>query len=59
MPGVFAAGDVKDKVFRQAVEAMASQGLRVLAFARLEKPGAQKITFGDITNLTLLGLQRR
>jgi len=43
--------------FRPAVESMASQGLRVLAFARLEKPGAQKISFDDITGLTLLGLQ--
>ncbi len=43
--------------FRAAVEGMASQGLRVLAFARLEKPGAQKIDFPDIDNLTLLGLQ--
>ena len=45
------------EVFQQALESMASQGLRVLAFARLEKPGAQKITFDDITGLTLLGLQ--
>ena len=45
------------EAFRQALETMASQGLRVLAFARLEKPGAQKITFDDITDLTLLGLQ--
>ena len=45
------------EVFREAVEGMASQGLRVLAFARLEKPGAQKIDFADINNLTLLGLQ--
>ena len=45
------------EAFRPAVESMASQGLRVLAFARLEKPGAQKITFEDITGLTLLGLQ--
>ena len=43
--------------FRQMLETMASQGLRVLAFARLEKPGAQKIHFDDISNLTLLGLQ--
>jgi len=46
-----------NEVFRPAVERMASQGLRVLAFARLEKPGAQEITFADITGLTLLGLQ--
>jgi cation-transporting ATPase F len=45
------------EAFRQALETMASQGLRVLAFARLEKPGAQKITFDDISDLTLLGLQ--
>ncbi len=44
-------------VFRQALDGMASQGMRVLAFARLEKPGAQKIHFDDIANLTLLGLQ--
>ncbi|MCU0487120.1 MAG: HAD-IC family P-type ATPase, partial [Anaerolineales bacterium] len=44
-------------VFRQALEGMASQGMRVLAFARLYKPGAQKITFEDINGLTLLGLQ--
>ena len=43
--------------FRDALETMASLGLRVLAFARLEKPGAQKINFDDITGLTLLGLQ--
>jgi Ca2+-transporting ATPase len=45
------------KIFRPAMESMASQGLRVLAFARLEKPGARKIAFDDITNLSLLGLQ--
>jgi len=44
-------------VFRRAMESMASRGLRVLAFARIEKLGAQKINFADITNLTLLGLQ--
>ncbi len=54
MGQVIACGN---EVFRPAVESMASQGLRVLAFARLEKPGAQKITFDDITGLTLLGLQ--
>jgi cation-transporting P-type ATPase F len=43
--------------FRQALESMASQGLRVLAFARIEKPGAQKVAFEDISHLTLLGLQ--
>jgi magnesium-transporting ATPase (P-type) len=31
--------------------------MRVLAFARLYKPGAQKITFEDMYGLTLLGLQ--
>jgi Ca2+-transporting ATPase len=43
--------------FRQALENMASKGLRVLAFARLEKPEAQRIAFDDIHGLTLLGLQ--
>ncbi len=43
--------------FRQAVETMASQGLRVLAFARLDKLDRQKINHADITQLTLLGLQ--
>ena len=46
-----------DEAFRQALESMAAQGLRVLAFARLEKPGAKKIGFEDIHGLTLLGLQ--
>ena len=45
------------EIFRPAMEQMASQGLRVLAFASLEKPGAQSITFDDIQGLTLLGLQ--
>ncbi len=45
------------EAFRQTMEQMASRGLRVLAFARLQKPGAQKITFDDIKGLTLLGLQ--
>ena len=45
------------EAFRQALETMASQGLRVLAFARLEMPGAQEINFDNITGLTLLGLQ--
>jgi Ca2+-transporting ATPase len=39
------------------MEKMASQGLRVLAFASLEKPGVQSINFDDIQGLTLLGLQ--
>jgi len=46
-----------NEIFRQALEKMASQGLRVLAFARLDKPGAPSISFEDITGLTLLGLQ--
>jgi cation-transporting ATPase F len=44
-------------IFRKAMERMASKGLRVLAFARLDKPGATKIAFDDITDLSLLGLQ--
>ena len=43
--------------FRANMEAMAARGLRVLAFARLEKPGATKLSIDDIQNLTLLGLQ--
>ncbi len=43
--------------FRKSLDTMASKGLRVLAFARLHKPSAQKIDFEDIANLTLLGLQ--
>ncbi|MBN1535756.1 MAG: cation-transporting P-type ATPase [Anaerolineales bacterium] len=43
--------------FRQALETITSQGLRVLAFARLDKPGAKKINYDTITDLTLLGLQ--
>jgi cation-transporting ATPase F len=43
--------------FRADMEEMASRGLRVLAFARLEKPGATKLSIDDIQNLTLLGLQ--
>ncbi len=43
--------------FRADMEEMASRGLRVLAFARLEKPGATKLSFDDIQGLTLLGLQ--
>lgn len=46
-----------NEIFLPAVEQMASKGLRVLAFARLEKPGAQSIGFDDMKNLTLLGLQ--
>jgi cation-transporting P-type ATPase F len=43
--------------FRADMEEMASRGLRVLAFARMEKPGATTLSFDDIQNLTLLGLQ--
>lgn len=43
--------------FHEFLEMMASKGLRVLAFARLQKPSANKVNFEDITNLTLLGLQ--
>jgi Ca2+-transporting ATPase len=43
--------------FRADMEAMASRGLRVLAFARLERPGLTKLSFDDIQGLTLLGLQ--
>lgn len=43
--------------FKKAVDAMAEKGLRVLAFARLQKPGVKKISFEDIRGLTLLGLQ--
>ena len=39
------------------MEEMASRGLRVLAFARLERPTATKLAFDDIQGLTLLGLQ--
>jgi cation-transporting P-type ATPase F len=45
------------EVFQSAVEAMASQGLRVLAFARLTKAKANSISREDIAGLTLLGLQ--
>ncbi len=43
--------------FRLAMERMASQGMRVLAFASLDKPGAQNLDFDDIAGLTLVGLQ--
>lgn len=45
------------EVFHRALEKMSAQGLRVLAFARLKKTGTKKITYSDIENLTLLGLQ--
>ncbi|MBN1790843.1 MAG: cation-transporting P-type ATPase [Bacteroidales bacterium] len=44
-------------IFRNVVDRMASGGMRVLAFARLEKPGARSIAFDDISGLTILGLQ--
>ncbi len=44
-------------IFRNVVDRMASEGMRVLAFSRLEKPGAKSITFDDIRGLTILGLQ--
>jgi cation-transporting ATPase F len=43
--------------FRADMEEMAGRGLRVLAFARLDKHGATSLSFDDIQNLTLLGLQ--
>ncbi len=43
--------------FRADMEAMAARGLRVLAFARLDKPGAMKVSFDEIQGLTILGLQ--
>jgi len=46
-----------NEIFRPAMEQMASQGLRVLAFACLDKPDAKSINFDDIQGLTLLGLQ--
>jgi len=49
--------DCSANQFRLAMEEMAGRGLRVLAFARLDKPGAVKLSFNDIQGLTLLGLQ--
>ena len=49
--------DCSSDLYHQAMERMASKGLRVLAFARLEKPDAQKISFDDINSLILVGLQ--
>ncbi len=43
--------------FRMDMEEMASRGLRVLAFARVEKPGTKELSSDDIQGLTLLGLQ--
>jgi Ca2+-transporting ATPase len=45
------------ETFQKALNEMASQGMRVLAFARLEKNGARKITHDDLSGLTMLGLQ--
>ena len=47
------------KIFLPAMEQLASKVLRLLAFARLEKPGAQSIHFDDIPGLTLLVLRGR
>ncbi len=49
--------DCASDIFRAAMEQMASKGLRVLAFASIEKPGEKSINFNDIKELTLLGLQ--
>jgi cation-transporting ATPase F len=43
--------------FRRSMEAMASRGMRVLAFARLEKRDRANLSHEDIRDLTLLGLQ--
>ncbi len=43
--------------FRGEMEDMAARGLRVLGLARLDLPGKGQISHGDITDLTLLGLQ--
>jgi cation-transporting P-type ATPase F len=43
--------------FQEAMENMASRGMRVLAFGRLVRPGAKQIDFEDIADLTLIGLQ--
>ena len=43
--------------FQQAVDDMASRGLRVLAFARKKLSSTDQITMADVDNLTLLGLQ--
>lgn len=51
------AVECNGSAFREALDQMASQGLRVLAFARLEKPGLKQLQFGDIHDLTMLGLQ--
>ena len=43
--------------FQADMKEMASRGLRVLAFARLDRTGMTNISFDDIQGLTLLGLQ--
>lgn len=53
--GTVVPGDMN--LFLNVVDRMASRGMRVLAFARLEKPGAKNIAFDDISGLTMLGLQ--
>ncbi len=42
---------------QSAMEEMAANGLRVLAFARLDLRDAEAISFDQIQGLTLLGLQ--
>lgn len=52
------AADLDSAVVYAQLEEMASQGLRVLAFARGEMPaGSTAIGHSDIANLTFLGLQ--
>lgn len=43
--------------FRLSMEEMAGRGLRVLAFARIKKPGSTSLLAEDIRDLTILGLQ--
>ena len=43
--------------FRKGMEDMASRGMRVLAFARLDAGDRTSLTHDDIKDLTLLGLQ--
>ena len=49
--------DCDSEFFHQTLEQMAAKGLRVLAFAFIEKHNTNKIDYADINNLTLLGLQ--
>ena len=50
-------GTCASSEFRVMMEEIAAGGMRVLAFARLDLPNRQKISHGDITQLTMLGLQ--